>query len=152
MCHDSFFDERLHYFAYNQCKADWPVVFRFVLRTFLYIGETFALFHSVGISPSSIVLFRKSEIGFDRLSASTIRSLGWTLSGPHDLFTFKFLLWPSHSLQIVYRYLHRSFLSSFGMLVSGSRVKTLENCFWRIFALSWSSHLADSGSLFIIFQ
>ena len=33
------------------------------------------------------------------------------------------------------------------MSVSGSRVKTLENCFWKIFALSWSSNLADSGSL-----
>ena len=91
MCHDSFFDERLHYFSfpYNRCKADRPVVFRFVLRTFfLYIGETFALFHSVGISPSSIVLFSKSEIGFDRLSASSIRSFGEHYPDQHDLFTF----------------------------------------------------------------
>ena len=54
------------------------------------MGLTSAVLKSKGISPSERVLSNKIFIGFARDFDVNFKNFGWRLSGPGDLFGFKF--------------------------------------------------------------
>ena len=60
-----------------------------VLLPFLKIGRTSAIFHLLGILPSLRDLLNNFHTGYWSCSESSFNILGWTLSGPGDLFGFK---------------------------------------------------------------
>ena len=103
---------------------------------------------SCGIHPSSIVLFRWRAKGLDTRSTNSIKIWGWISSGPHGLFTFNFnILVPTISSVIILlgRFTSIS-LSRTGNLAFGSFVKTLKNCFWRIFVFYLSLNFVEVSS------
>ena len=52
------------------------------------MGETFALFQSLGNTPCSIDLLNRSAMGFDMLLISSFNIRGCISSGPQDLLMF----------------------------------------------------------------
>ena len=89
--------------------------------------------------------------GLFSVLASSLRSLGWILSGPGDLSTFRLsrtLYTSSSVLSTDSSGFSISLLVSFGISPSGSFVKTLLKYFARMFAFSLSSSVLFDFGLF----
>ena len=102
----------------------------------------------MGTTPWLTDLFRSAS-GLDMVLISSFNILGCNSSGPQDLFTFMSLIFSS----IISLVMNRSQMemsvrrSNLGIPPSRSLVKTLQNCFWRIFAFSSLLNFIDFLSL-----
>ena len=107
-----------------------------------------AFFQSDGTSPRCSEQLNNAVIGPAMISASSFRIRNGIPSGPHDLFRFSelSLFCTSSSMMIRFLMMEVVLWDNFGIYSVDSVVKTLRNCFCKIFALASSSNLSESGS------
>ena len=107
-----------------------------------------AFFQSDGTSPRCSEQLNNAVIGPAMISASSFRIRDEIPSGPHDLLGFSdlSLFCTSSSVMIRFSMMDVALLDNSGISSVDSLVKTLRNCFCKIFALAPSSNLSESGS------
>ena len=104
-----------------------------------------AFLQSSGSCPSLRDFWKIAVNGSFSSLASLLKSIGWILSGPTDLFVSKLRsFFKTASGEIIRGWIIFSVLRPMvGTSPGGSSVKTLVNCFWRILAFSESKYLIE---------